>query len=156
MLIEELTRREDVSTTGTMAGVLHRFAKTVADASKQHAKRILSQLPEFDLHDEVHLNAVLSNLEQVIGSNNATKLSIYELFFLYAASHLHDVGMALPDWELNVITAVEAEDTCRGDNSIAKSWHRDFSTDEGRPLSSQSRRSVSDTTRRAYIRTLQR
>ncbi len=130
MLIEELLRRGNDGTTGKMATSLYRFAQTVAEKAKEHAKRILAQLPEFDLHDEIHLSAVLGNLEQIIGADTTSKLSVYELFFLHAASQLHDVGMALPDWELNAIVAVEAENKPDGG-----SWHEEFSTNGGRPLS---------------------
>lgn len=130
MILEELLRRGSESTTGKMATSLHCFTEAVAEKAKEHAKRILAQLPEFDLHDEVHLAAVLTNLEQIIGSNTLSKLSVYELFFLHAASQLHDVGMALPDSELNAIGAVEAENS-----PDDKSWRKDFSTNGHGPLS---------------------
>ncbi len=60
MLIKELAKRaESESTNEELATSLHRFAKETAQKAKEHAKRILIQLPEFDLHDEVHLDAVL-------------------------------------------------------------------------------------------------
>ena len=132
MLIKELKNRTTAigeSSSHKVAKHLLLFAETVAEKAKEHAKRILQQLPEFDLHDEVHLAAVLSNLEQIIGQPAFSKLSIYELFFLYTGSYLHDVGMALPDWELKAIEAVEAE-TGLSDPS----WKADFRTNGGGPI----------------------
>ena len=124
MLIEELEKRKSCdSPSHQVAKILYRFAETITDKAKGHAKRILGQFPEFDLHDEVHLTAVKSNIEQIVGKHTLSKLSVYELFFLHAASYLHDVGMALPDWELKVIEAVEAEN-----NPNDVSWKIEFST----------------------------
>jgi hypothetical protein len=130
MLIEELKKRTDGDSISHQAAKsLLRFAETSAAKAKEHAKRILIQLPEFDLHDEVHLSSVLANLEQIIGQHALSKLSLYEVFFMHAASHLHDVGMALPDWEIRVIEAVEAENN-RNDGS----WKMEFNTNGQGPL----------------------
>ncbi|NHQ60112.1 hypothetical protein G9409_05830 [Chlorobium sp. BLA1] len=124
MLIEELKKREDGDSMSHQAAKsLNHFAELITSNAKDHAKRILSQLPEFDLHDDVHQSAVLTNIEQIVGQLTLSKLSSYELFFLYAASYLHDVGMALPDWELNVIEAVETEN-----NKDDVSWKIEFRT----------------------------
>jgi hypothetical protein len=112
MIIEELKNRtEGNSPENVLAERLHRFACDAAEKAKDHTKRILIQLPEFDLHDEVHLSAVLDNLERIIGKDLIAKLSVYELFFLFTSAYLHDTGMALPDWELKIIEAVESENT---------------------------------------------
>lgn len=133
MLIEELKNRTTATSESPNQNVAKHllfFAETVAEKAKEHAKRILQQLPEFDLHDEAHLAAVLSNLEQIIGQPAFSNLSIYELFFLYTGSYLHDVGMALPDWELTAIEAVEAE------NGLSDpSWKTNFRTNGGSPIS---------------------
>jgi molecular chaperone HtpG len=130
MLIEELEKRANGNSLSQQAAKsLLRFAEIVAGKAKEHAKRIIIQMPEFDLHDEVHLSSVLANLEQIIGQHALSKLSLYELFFLYSASQLHDVGMALPDWEIGVIEAIEAENNCD-----AGSWKMEFNTSGQGPL----------------------
>lgn len=130
MLIEELAKRaNDDSRDRELATSLHRFAKDAAQKAKEHAKRILVQLPEFDLHDAIHLDEVVKNVERIIGQESFSKLSVYELFFLYAASYLHDVGMALPDWELKLIEVIEAEK-----ESDDESWKADFKHSGG-PIS---------------------
>jgi hypothetical protein len=130
MLIKELKRRTTSEASDSkVAACLYQFAVIIAEKSKDHARRIIKQLPEFDLHDEVHLAAVLRNMEQIIGEKALHSLSIYELFFLYASSYLHDVGMALPDWELKMVEAVEAENEL-----INGSWKADFNTKGGGPI----------------------
>jgi len=131
MLIDELKRRmENDKLNSKVTKCLYDFALTIAEKSKEHSKRIIKQLPEFDLHDEVHLVAVLSNLEQIIGEQALSALSIYELFFLYTSSYLHDVGMALPDWEIKAIQAVESEN-----ETSPEAWKINFHSKSGGPIS---------------------
>lgn len=148
MLIKELVNRSNGDTLNhKVAKYLSSFAEIVAERANDHAKRILQQLPEFDLHDEVHLAAVLSNMEQIIGQHAMSNLSSYELFFMHTSSYLHDVGMALPDWELKVIEAVESEN-----ENIDGSWKKDFSTNGGRPISiSHSRQLITRHSLEIYV-----
>lgn len=138
MLIQELDRRRINKTSDSkVPECLHQFALTIAEKSKDHAKRIIKQLPEFDLHDEIHLASVLSNIEQIIGEQTLSILSTYELFFLFTSSYLHDVGMALPDWELKAIEAVESEN-----ETSTGAWKAAFRSKGGKPITITSARQL--------------
>jgi len=79
MLIQELKKREDGdSMSHQVAKSLNHFAGLITNNAKDHAKRILSQFPEFDLHDDVHQSAVLTNIEQIVGQLTLSKLLGYE------------------------------------------------------------------------------
>ncbi len=85
--------------------------KSVIAASNQHLKQIISQLHNFDAHDESHSEKVLDNIELLLGEAGLENLSLYELILLYASAFLHDGAMALPQWEYEMLTAVEGTPT---------------------------------------------
>ncbi|WP_177194452.1 HD domain-containing protein [Trichococcus palustris] len=77
-----------------------------------HLKEIRLTLPNFDVHDDSHAKQVLENM--LILSNyyesNSLKLTNYEYFLIILSAYMHDTGMALPKWELNLFKATEGND----------------------------------------------
>ncbi|PFP05758.1 HD domain-containing protein [Bacillus thuringiensis] len=103
-LLEELNfRNEDVSRK------LFILAEEVSKEATIHLKLIINQLPEFDIHDETHSLKIIDNIELLIGEDSIKNLSSYELFLLYMSGFLHDCAMALPAWELNLLTMTEGK-----------------------------------------------
>lgn len=73
-----------------------------------HLARIVEFLPHFDSHGIEHSQAVLKNMESLLG-DKLSALSTMELFFLYTTALLHDCGMALSIQEFNVLLACEGK-----------------------------------------------
>lgn len=74
-----------------------------------HLSQISAQMPDYDIHDERHSQKVLENVEELLG-DKATQLSLYELILLHSSCYLHDVAMALPVWEYELLQSVEGND----------------------------------------------
>ncbi|WP_077296658.1 HD domain-containing protein [Virgibacillus pantothenticus] len=77
-----------------------------------HLKDIRQTLPNFDIHDESHAEQVLINMLTLANyyENNSLKLTNYEYFLIIMSAYLHDSGMSLPKWELNLFKATEGND----------------------------------------------
>lgn len=73
---------------------LYTLANDIHDAAVPHLKRIIGQLPEYDLHDEDHSVAVIANIEAMLG-DKLPMLSPYELFLLFTAAYIHNLGVAM-------------------------------------------------------------
>lgn len=86
--------------------------KYIIDSSKDHIKQITAQLHNYDIHDEVHSSRVLNNIELLLDDDGISRLTLYELVLLYMASFLHDAAMALPQWEYELLSAVEGTNEC--------------------------------------------
>ncbi|WP_300700504.1 hypothetical protein [Bacteroides sp.] len=86
------------------------LAHDLINDSVNHQKRVLKILPEFDLHDEVHTQAVEMNISLLIGEEYLDRLSTTELFLLCMGAYLHDCGMAPADWELKLMSLTEGTD----------------------------------------------
>lgn len=84
------------------------FIDRIEDKVKSHLARIIEFLPHFDSHDIKHSQAVLKNMESLLG-DKLSALSTMELFFLYTTALLHDCGMALSIQEFNVLLACEGK-----------------------------------------------
>lgn len=85
---------------------LYNLADDLEKKARNHLKRIINVLPEFDIHDERHSEKVIFNIEKLV-ADNIQKLSTYELFLLQLSSFFHDCAMAPSDWELNVLKFTE-------------------------------------------------
>ncbi|MCL2007497.1 MAG: ATP-binding protein [Treponema sp.] len=59
-------------------------------------KTVIKNMPEFTLHDDVHIFNMLGILEKIIPASSLIKLSIPDLLMLILSVFLHDIGMA-PD-----------------------------------------------------------
>lgn len=105
-LLEELNSRNN----DEISRKLFILAEEVSKEAANHLKLIINQLPEFDIHDETHSLKIIENIESLIGEESINKLSSYELFLLYMSGFLHDCAMALPTWELKLLTMTEGKD----------------------------------------------
>ncbi|PFX98391.1 hypothetical protein COL41_02925 [Bacillus mycoides] len=105
-LLEELRDRNDDDEISRKLFIL---AEEVRKDAVIHLKLIINQLPEFDIHDETHSLKIIDNIESLIGEESIKKLSSYELFLLYMSGFLHDCAMALPAWELKLLTMTEGK-----------------------------------------------
>lgn len=73
---------------------------------KNHLEQINLSMPNYDLHNAKHSAKVLSNIEKLLGSR-VKLLSECELFMIYMAAYLHDSGMGLPVYELELLKRTE-------------------------------------------------
>jgi hypothetical protein len=91
---------------------------SVVISSNSHLKQITSQLHNYDIHDESHCNKVLGNIESLLGDNGINNLTFYESILLYSCVFLHDVAMALPQWEYETLAAVEGTEGCFDNHQV--------------------------------------
>lgn len=103
-LIDILKNRID--TSDDIASWLFTEAQSIMKQAANHLKHVSSTMPEFDLHDSTHSEAVLVIIESLLG-NNAQNLSSFELFFIITSTYLHDCGMAISDYEMKVMELTE-------------------------------------------------
>lgn len=96
----------------------------IVEACAHHLTQITAQMPNYDIHDKEHSQKVLENIELFLG-DNAEKLSVYELILIYLSCYLHDSAMALPQWEYDMLRAVEGCEECY-DTSTRFSIKNDF------------------------------
>ena len=108
ILLELETRSK--SDSNSLASRLNLLASDLIEKMSQHHKRVIQVMPEFDLHDDSHLEKVLLYMAQLIGSDKIKTLSDIELFLLVASAYMHDCGMAPPEWELELIKLTEGTD----------------------------------------------
>ena len=101
---------------------LNEEAKKIIRDASSHLEYVRNVLVEFDMHNVRHSEAVLKIIEDLLG-DKAENLSSYDLFSLIAVSYLHDCGMALSDFEINVMKLIEKNDydgkkVCTKDQAI--------------------------------------
>lgn len=83
------------------------LADSIIKDAKEHQKRVIKIMPEFDLHDDTHLSKVEEIMAEYIGDEQLRQLSSIDLFLLIMAAWLHDCGMAPSDWEINLLEITE-------------------------------------------------
>ena len=86
---------------------LYTLATDIEKKCRDHLKRVITVLKEFDLHDGSHSEKVLENIEELLGDNSIKELSSYELFLLHLAPFLHDCAMAPAEWEIKLFQFTE-------------------------------------------------
>ncbi|EGO5243430.1 ATP-binding protein, partial [Enterococcus faecalis] len=76
-----------------------------------HLKTISQTLPNFDVHDESHAENVLENMLTISNyhKEDSPKLTDIEYFLIIFSAYVHDSGMALPKWQLNIFKATEGD-----------------------------------------------
>jgi len=126
MIFKELGHRSSDVTDASEIRKLVSFVDDVQTSAKHHLKRIMAQMPEYDLHDVDHANAVLRNIEDLLGPTVIGSLTSCELTLLYLSTYMHDTGMALPDWDLKVLAAIERIKT--SDSDWRDAFFNEFST----------------------------
>lgn len=73
--------------------LIHRLEKMKGKAAAILSK-IPKTFPEYTPHDIHHKERILSRLNQIIPKSLAEDFNQYEIYFLIAATYLHDIGMA--------------------------------------------------------------
>ena len=106
-LIERLKQRLTTNRIDEHIGKWLNFKiDQIISSASSHLEYTRNVLNEFDEHDDNHSREVLNIIEKLLG-DRADNLSSYDLFFLIAVSYLHDCGMAVSDFEINVMALVE-------------------------------------------------
>ena len=98
--------------------------KKIVEDSIQHSKLITAQMSNYDLHDASHSEQVLVIIENLL-SDKINGITCYEAILLYLSAYLHDSAMALPNWEYELLKAVEGSETLF-DNTLAFRISNDF------------------------------
>lgn len=131
-IISVLKQRSSIN-PDSLDNRLYLLAQKVIELSTEHQKRVIKIMPEFDLHDAIHLKKVEENIALLLGEGPLADLSSVELFLLLAASYLHDCGMAPADWELSLMEMTEGYDSHKGSKkSICNDGKRPFTFREAK------------------------
>lgn len=110
-IIDELKQRSENPADDVKIELkLYSLADDLEKKARAHLKRIITVLPEFDVHDEKHSEKVIFNIEQLLGDDMIQELSSYELFLLHLSAFFHDAAMAPSDWEINTLKLTEGSD----------------------------------------------
>jgi hypothetical protein len=106
-LIEILKQRvSNNNYDNAVSSWLSNMAGEIKTDASDHLEYVRNILGEFDKHNKLHSEAVLDIIERLLG-DRAAEMSSYDLFSLIAVSYLHDCGMAVSDYEVNVMKIVE-------------------------------------------------
>ena len=98
--------------------------KKIVEDSIQHSKLITVQMSNYDLHDASHSEQVIVIIESLLG-DMINGITCYEAILLYLSAFLHDSAMALPNWEYELLKAVEGTEDLF-DNTLAFRISNDF------------------------------
>lgn len=110
--------------------------KKIVEDVVQHNKLIMSQMSNYDLHDESHSEQVISIVENLL-DDKINELTCYEAILLYLSAYLHDSAMALPSWEYDLLKAVEGTEEFHNNTLtfvIANDFKRVHSYSEARKI----------------------
>lgn len=105
-IVEELEKRSEYN---NKVKELTNFIYRIEPDVEKHLQLINSFLPEFDSHNIEHCQAVLKNMEKILG-DKVVQISSIELFSLYMTALLNDCGMAISKQEYNVLLACESKE----------------------------------------------
>lgn len=109
ILADRVSKYNGIDSLGRdVANWLNSKAGEIMSETSFHLEHVSQVFKEFDNHDARHSEGVLRIIEDLIG-NKADELSSYDLFSLIAVSYLHDCGMAVSDYEMQVIKLVEEQ-----------------------------------------------
>src|ERR1700760_2356520 len=98
-IIERLKHLSEIDTDEVKIDLkLYNLADNLEKKARNHLKRIITILSEFDIHDEKHSEKVIENIEDLLGDKTIDNLSSYELFLLHLSAFFHDCAMAPSDW----------------------------------------------------------
>lgn len=109
--IISILKERSSSNPDSLDAKIYILSNQIIKLAIEHQKRVIKIMPEFDLHDNTHLEKVEENIALLLGDSLLRKLSSIELFLLLAASYLHDCGMAPADWELSLMKMTEGYDS---------------------------------------------
>lgn len=139
-VIEILNQR--VNTTDEINSWLFTTIQSIIKQSTNHLKGVERVMPEFDLHDSSHSASVLEVIEMLLG-DTAENLSSFELFYIIASSYLHDCGMAISDFEKNIMKLTEGTDDiylCK--DSLKNDGKRCFTYEEAKHFIIQNKNKI--------------
>lgn len=142
-IIDELRRRSSNPSDPVKIELkLYNLADELEKKARNHLKRVLTVLPEFDIHDEKHSEKVIFNIEKLL-ADNVQKLSTYELFLLHLSAFLHDCAMAPSDWELNVLKITEGTEKFKVfDKSVCHDLKEPFKTSYAKTIINDNKSSI--------------
>lgn len=103
-------RLSDLATTDRETRTLLGRVESVFAESVDLARSVIRVMPEYTLHDEVHLIAVVDLMGRVIPPDLLHRLGPLEIASLILAGGMHDLGMAPPAQEVNALLAGLTED----------------------------------------------
>ena len=116
--------------------------QSIIKQSTNHLKSVARVMPEFDLHDSSHSVAVLEVIEMLLG-DTADNLSSLELFYIIASSYLHDCGMAISDFEKNIMELTEGtDDIYICEDSLKNDGKRCFTYEEAKHFIIQNKNKI--------------
>lgn len=139
-VIEILKQRVD--TTEEINSWLLTTIQSIIKQSTNHLKGVARVMPEFDLHDSSHSVAVLDVIEMLLG-DTADNLSSLELFYIIASSYLHDCGMAISDFEKNIMELTEGtDDIYISEDSLKNDGKRCFTYEEAKHFIIQNKNKI--------------
>ena len=139
-VIEILKQRVD--TTEEINSWLLTTIQSIIKQSTNHLKGVARVMPEFDLHDSSHSVAVLEVIEMLLG-DTADNLSSLELFYIIASSYLHDCGMAISDFEKNIMELTEGtDDIYICEDSLKNDGKRCFTYEEAKHFIIQNKNKI--------------
>lgn len=106
-ILTELKNRSQIEQDSVKIDLkLYNLADDIERDARNHLKRVITVLPEFDIHDEKHSEKVIDNIQSFLG-DTIQNLSSYELFLLHTSAFLHDCAMAPSEYEINVMKLTE-------------------------------------------------
>lgn len=108
-IYDGLKKRAEGKDSKCMERRLNKLLDDIKADSEGHLSRVNEFMPGYDDHSVKHAESVLNNIDRLIGEDGIKKHSVYDLFILAASSYLHDWGMALTDYENNVLLLAEKE-----------------------------------------------
>jgi hypothetical protein len=91
-LYKELVQRTE--SAGPAATSLRALVETTYEESAQVLKTVVRHMPQYTLHDQVHVDNVIDIMGQLIPQDTVEQLSTVEIASLILCAALHDVGMA--------------------------------------------------------------
>jgi hypothetical protein len=95
-IFKEKASKEGDSIEAQVTSIVHDGVKDAYEKSKL----IIKYMPEYSLHDGVHLFRVLYNMEKLIPEENIKHLSVPDLMLLILTAFFHDLGMAPYEYEI--------------------------------------------------------
>ena len=101
--------RQRIETDDEISGWLFNEIQSIVKKSTHHLKYVTMVMPEFDMHDASHSEAVLKIIEGLLDTS-AKNLSSFDLFYIIVSAYLHDCGMAVSDYEMRVMELTEGTD----------------------------------------------
>lgn len=143
--IISILKERSSSNPDSLDAKIYILSNQIIKLAIEHQKRVIKIMPEFDLHDNTHLEKVEENIALLLGDSLLRKLSSIELFLLLAASYLHDCGMAPADWELSLMKMTEGYDSLQfSQGSICNDGKKPYTIREAKSFIEKNQQTLYD------------